>query len=130
MIAPGAHWRARCATRRPPPKQAEIAHHLAALEAAVRRIEAERVRSERADDDSVCPAEPDQSPLAESWRLRRPVWIAVTLVVAALCAGAYVFWSGHRAASLASRVPVIGATTSAAAMTKDGDIPPGITAAQ
>jgi lipoprotein-anchoring transpeptidase ErfK/SrfK len=113
--------------RRPQPTQAEISHELAALEAAVRRIEAERARSGSAENESAAlPAEPDQSPLLESSWSRRPVWIAFTLVVAALCAGAYAFWSGHRATSLASRTPANGPTTSAALATKDGDIPPGI----
>ena len=63
--------------RRPQPTQAEIARELAALEAAIKRIEAESARSESADNDSASlPAEPDQPPLLGSLRWRRPVSIA------------------------------------------------------
>jgi lipoprotein-anchoring transpeptidase ErfK/SrfK len=114
--------------RRPQPEQAEIARELAELEAAVRRIEAERGGSDQAENSAAVAAEPDQSPLLDPWWSRRPVWIAFTVVVAALCAGAYVFWSGHRAAGLASRAPANGdrVRASAVAMTKDGDVTPGI----
>jgi lipoprotein-anchoring transpeptidase ErfK/SrfK len=113
--------------RRPQPIQAEIARELAALEAAIKRIEAERARAEIAENDpTALPAEPDQSPLLESLHSRRPVWIGLALVVAALCAGAYAFWWSHRAASLASQRPANGLTTNLALKTKDGDMPPGI----
>jgi lipoprotein-anchoring transpeptidase ErfK/SrfK len=112
--------------RRPQPMQAEIARELAALEAAVKRIEAERARSERAENGSTAlPFEADQSPLLEPLRSRRPVWIGLALVVAALSAGAYAFWSSHRPASLVSRGPANSVNTTVLA-TKDGDIPPGI----
>src|ERR1700740_1818485 len=62
--------------RRPQPTQAEIARALAALEAAVSRIEAERARDSADNDSAALPAEPDQSPLLEPSRLRRPVSIA------------------------------------------------------
>jgi lipoprotein-anchoring transpeptidase ErfK/SrfK len=111
--------------RRPQPNQAELARELAALEAAIKRIEAERARNENAENDpTASPAAPDQSPLLES--LRRPlVLIAFALGVAALCAGAYAFWWSHRPASLASRTPANSLNTTMLA-TKDGDIPPGI----
>jgi lipoprotein-anchoring transpeptidase ErfK/SrfK len=99
--------------------RAEIARELAALEAAVKRIE----RAE--NDPTALLAEPDQSPLLDPLRSRRPVWIGLTLVVAALCAGAYAFWSSHRPASLVSRAPANSVNTTVLA-TKDGDIPPGI----
>lgn len=68
--------------RRPQPTQAEIARELAALEAAIKRIEAESARSGSADSDSAAlPAEPDQSPLLGSLRWRRPVSIAFVLVI-------------------------------------------------
>jgi hypothetical protein len=55
---------------------------LAALEAAIKRIEAESARSGSADSDSAAlPAEPDQSPLLGSLRWRRPVSIAFVLVI-------------------------------------------------
>jgi lipoprotein-anchoring transpeptidase ErfK/SrfK len=111
--------------RRPQPTQAEVARELAALEAAVKRIEAERA-PESAADDFALPAEPGQSPLLGSLRSRRPVAIAFILVVAALCAGAYAFWSSHQRASLVSRAPANSVNTNTALATKDGDIPPGI----
>lgn len=112
--------------RRPQPNQAELAHELAALEAAIKRIEAERARNENAENDpTASPAEPNQSPLLDSLRSRPLVLIAFALGVAALCAGAYAFWWSHRPASLASRTPANSLNTTMLA-TKDGDIPPGI----
>jgi lipoprotein-anchoring transpeptidase ErfK/SrfK len=112
--------------RRPQPNQAELARELAALEAAIKRIEAERARNENAENDpTASPAEPDQSPLLESLRSRPLVLIAFALGVAALCAGAYAFWWSHRLASLASRTPANSLNTTMLA-TKDGDVPPGI----
>jgi len=110
--------------RRPQPIQAELARELAALEAAVKRIEAERAPSENAENDpTALPAEPDQSPLLESLRSRPLVLIALALGVAALCAGAYAFWWSHRPAPQASRTPANSINMLA---TRDGDIPPGI----
>lgn len=112
--------------RRPEPTQAEIARELAALEAAVKRIEAERASEEGAERRSpVLSGEPDRSPLREPWRARRPVWIAFAVVIAALCAGAYTVWSSHRPTDVASRVPA-NRQTNAVAAANDGDIPPGI----
>ena len=95
--------RARCTltsqmrARRPEATQAEIGRELAALEAAVRRIEAERARSESVENDSLAlPSEPAQLPLLQSWLAPRPVWIAFSIVVAALCAGGYAYWSRVR----------------------------------
>jgi len=110
--------------RRPQPIQAELARELAALEAAVKRIEAERLPGENAENDpTALPAEPDQSPLLESLRSRPLVLIAFALGVAALCAGAYAFWWSHRPAPQASRTPANSINMLA---TRDGDIPPGI----
>jgi len=112
--------------RRPQPSQAEIARELAALEAAIKRIEAERARGEGTEHGpTALPAEPDQSPLLESLRSRPLVLIALALVVAIGCAGAYAFWWSHRPANLVSRTPANGVNATAHA-TKDGDIPPGI----
>ena len=112
--------------RRPQPIQAELARELAALEAAVNRIEAERARDEEAENDpTALPAEPDQSPLLESLRSRPLVVIALALGVAALCAGAYAFWWSHRPATQASRTPANSINANMLA-TRDGDIPPGI----
>src|ERR1700751_743255 len=107
--------------RRPQPIKAELARELAALEAAIKRIEAERAPSESAESDpTALPAEPDQSPLLESLRSRPLVLIAFALGVAALCAGACAFWWSHRPASLASRIPANGVNTTVQAA-KDGD---------
>jgi lipoprotein-anchoring transpeptidase ErfK/SrfK len=112
--------------RRPQPIQAELARELAALEAAVNRIEAERARDEEAENDpTALPAEPDQSPLLESLRSRPLVVIALALGVAALCAGAYAFWWSHRPGTQASRTPANSINANMLA-TRDGDIPPGI----
>jgi len=112
--------------RRPQPIQAELARELAALEAAVKRIEAERAPSENAENDpTALPAEPDQSPLLESLRSRPLVLIAFALGVAALCAGAYAFWWSHRPAPQASRTPANSINANMLG-TRDGDIPPGI----
>ena len=112
--------------RRPQATQAEIARESAALEAAIKRIEAERARSESTQTDpTALPVEPDQSPLLEFVRSRPLVLIAFALAVAALCAGAYAFWWSHRPASMASRAPANSVSGTVLA-TKDGDIPPGI----
>ena len=112
--------------RRPQPTQAEIARELAALDLAIKRIEAERARRESAETDLMArPAEPRQSPLFKYLRSRPIVLIALALVVAAVCAGAYAFWWSHRQASLISRAPANGVNTGAIA-TKGGDIPPGM----
>ncbi len=113
--------------RRPQPTQAEMARELAALEAAVKRIEAERARSGSVENESGALAtEPDRSPLLESWRSPRPVSIAFAVVIAALCASAYAFWSNHGAGSLASPTPQNKTNNNRALAAKDGDIPPGI----
>jgi len=113
--------------RHPQPTQAEIARELAALEAAIKRIETESAPSAHAENDpTALPAEPDQSPLLEPLRSRQPAWIGLALVVAALCAGAYAFWSSHRPASLVSRAPANRVNANTVLATKDGDIPPGI----
>jgi lipoprotein-anchoring transpeptidase ErfK/SrfK len=110
--------------RRPPVSRAEIADEIAALEAAVNRIESEQTWKDRGDGvGDPPPAELNPSPIAEL--LRRPALIAFALVIAALCAGGYVYWTNHRADSVAS-APANKLTTNAALTTKDGDVPPGI----
>jgi lipoprotein-anchoring transpeptidase ErfK/SrfK len=113
-------------TRRPQPIKAELARELAALEAAIKRIEAERAPSESAESEhTALPAAPDQSPLLESLRSRPLVLIAFALGVATLCAGAYAFWWSHRSAPQASRAPA-NSMNASMRPTRDGDIPPGI----
>jgi lipoprotein-anchoring transpeptidase ErfK/SrfK len=114
--------------RRPQPSRAEIAGELAGLEAAIDRIEAERAGNESVDSESsVSPDAAEQSPLVDSPPWRHPVWIAVVLIGAAACAGAYVFWSSHRpATSIASRTLPQKPNTNLLRAAKDGDLPPGI----
>src|SRR5262249_36664762 len=112
--------------RSPRATEAEIARELAALEAAIERIEAESARSEGGQTDpTALPVEPVHSPLLEFLRSRPLVLTAFALAVAALCAGAYAFWWSHRPASMTSRAPANSVNPTALA-TKDGDIPPGI----
>lgn len=112
--------------RRPKPVPAELARELSALEAAIKRIEAERALGENAEKDSTAlSTAPDQSALLESLRSRPLVLIGLALGVAALCAGAYAFWWSKRPASLASRTPANSVNATMVA-TRDGDIPPGI----
>jgi lipoprotein-anchoring transpeptidase ErfK/SrfK len=112
--------------RRPQPIPAELARELAALEAAIKRIEAERARDEEAENDHMAlSAAPDQSTLFESLRSRSLVLMALALGVAALCAGAYAFWWSHRPETQALRTPANSINANMLA-TRDGDIPPGI----
>ena len=114
--------------RRPQPPRAEIARELAALQAAIARIEAERVGNDSVDSEpSIAPVSSDQSQLLDSPPWRHPVWIAVALIVAAACAGAYVFWSSQRSAtSMAARAPATKSSTNVVRAAKDGDLAPGI----
>jgi len=113
--------------RRPQPSPAEIARELAALKAAIERIEAERAGNESLDSEpSIAAAAADQSPL-DSPPWRHPIWIALVLIVAAACAGAYVFWPSQRpATSVASRAPANKPSSNIVRAAKDGDLPPGV----
>lgn len=112
--------------RRPPPSQAEIAGELAALEAGIERIEAQRGSGESADSDSSVTDAAEQSPLAEPWHRRPLVWIAVALIVALFGAGAYVLSPSQRPAPMASRSPANKPNTNFVLAAKDGDLPPGV----
>jgi lipoprotein-anchoring transpeptidase ErfK/SrfK len=113
--------------RHPRPSQAEITRELAALEAGIERIEAERGGNESADSDSsVAPAAADQSPLLEPWHRRRLVWITVALIVAFFGAGAYVLWPSQRPTPMASRLPANKPNMNFVLAGKDGDLPPGV----
>jgi hypothetical protein len=112
--------------RRPQPSQAEIAREFMALEGAVRRVEAERARSQTAEDDCPSPAERDQLPLLASLRSRPLFLIGFALVVSALSAGTYALWSSHWAATLAAQPPANKPGSKIVSTTKDGDLPPGI----
>jgi lipoprotein-anchoring transpeptidase ErfK/SrfK len=112
--------------RRPSASQAEIAAEQDALDAAIKRIETEMAWTERTSGSSSgSRVEPNQWPIAEWVQLRGRLWMAFAVIVAALCAGGYVYWSSHRSTNEAANVPPnILSTTNMAA--KDGDIPPGI----
>ena len=109
--------------RRPQPTQAEIARELAALEAAIKRIEAESARSGSADSEfrgaagrtgSIAVARIFALAPARLDRLRPRYPREPTL------------WPSHRPASLLSRAPASRVNANTALATKDGDIPPGI----
>jgi len=115
--------------RRPPASPVEIANEEAALDAAIKRIETEMAGVGAASGRArVSGVKPGRGPIAELFSLRGPAWI-VLASVAALCAGGYVYWSTHRPTSKAATAPSNMASSRAnttAAMTKDGDIRPGV----
>jgi lipoprotein-anchoring transpeptidase ErfK/SrfK len=114
-------------SRRPPAAPSEIATEEAALEAAIKRIEAEMASAGRTSGRSgASQIKPDRSSILQSLPLRGPVWIALAVVVAALCAGGYTYWSTHRSTSNVAAAPSNSASVTAAMTTKDGDIRPGI----
>jgi lipoprotein-anchoring transpeptidase ErfK/SrfK len=115
--------------RRPPASPSEIARERASLDAAIKRIEAERPWVAAAGvtgTSGVSATKPDRSPILELLPLRGPVWIALAVVVAALGAGGYTYWSTHRSTSKVATAPSNTANVPAAMTTKDGDIRPGI----
>ncbi len=84
----------------PPPPLRQIATEEAALEAAIERIESELSWSERTgvtdrDDAADLGSEMDRGPIEEPRRMRSVAAIAAVLVIAALAAGGYAFWSGR-----------------------------------
>jgi len=114
-------------SRRPPASPSEIATERASLDAAIKRIEAERPWVGAASATSgVSATKPDRSPILELLPLRGPIWIALAVVVAALGAGGYTYWSTHRSTSKVATAPSNTASVPAAMTTKDGDIRPGI----
>jgi lipoprotein-anchoring transpeptidase ErfK/SrfK len=136
--------------RQPPTPRAAIAAEQAALDAAIRRIEAEISRPARrapvydeaaderdgdiAETISVEP-DPDRAPIAKPLRLGNATWITLACIVAAVGAGAYV-WAGrsHQAApppakteaSAPAKPAAPAAPVTAVATAKDGDLPPGV----
>jgi lipoprotein-anchoring transpeptidase ErfK/SrfK len=117
--------------RRPPASPTEFAAERAALDAAIKRIEADRPWIGRAGGASGVPqTKPDRSPIVKLLPLRGPVWIALAVVVAALGAGATTYWSTHRSTSKVATAPSNTANVTAAMTTKDGDIRPGIDGGQ
>jgi lipoprotein-anchoring transpeptidase ErfK/SrfK len=114
-------------SRRPPPSPTEFAAERAGLDAAIKRIEADRPWMKgTSGPSSVARTKPDRRPIVKSLPLRGPVWIALSVVIAALGAGVYTFWSTHRSTSKVATAPSNTASVTAVATTKDGDIRPGI----
>jgi lipoprotein-anchoring transpeptidase ErfK/SrfK len=114
-------------SRRPPASPSEIATERASLDAAIKRIEAERPWVGATSATSgVSATKPDRSPILELLPLRGPIWIALAVVVAALGAGGYTYWSTHRSTSKVATAPSNTASVPAAMTTNDGDIRPGI----
>jgi lipoprotein-anchoring transpeptidase ErfK/SrfK len=116
--------------RRPPASPTEFAAERAALDAAIKRIEADRPWVGLKGTSDVAQTQPapksDRSSILELLPLRGPVGIALAVVVAALCAGGYTYWSTHRSTSKVATAPSNTASVPAAMTTKDGDIRPGI----
>jgi lipoprotein-anchoring transpeptidase ErfK/SrfK len=125
--------------RRPPTPRTAIAAEQAALDAAIRHLEAQMLLSAR-DDDSpgtfAIEPEPDRVPIAKPFRMSSATWVVLAVIVAAIGAGGYV-WLGARksapppakteASSPAPAKPAASAAPKpAAATTKDGDLPPGV----
>jgi lipoprotein-anchoring transpeptidase ErfK/SrfK len=132
--------------RRPPTPRAAIAAEQAALDAAIRRVEAEITRPPRraavyderdgdiAETISVEP-DPDREPIARPPRFGNATWIAIACMVAAIGAGAYVWLGrGHKMAAPPAKIeastppqaPTPAAPATTVATAKDGDLPPGV----
>jgi lipoprotein-anchoring transpeptidase ErfK/SrfK len=116
-------------SRRPPASPREFAAERAALDAAIKRIEADRPWAGGTNGRSgVSQAKPDRGAILKSLSLplQGPVWIALAIVIAALGAGGYTYWSTHRSTSKVAGAPSNTASVTAAMTMKDGDIRPGI----
>jgi lipoprotein-anchoring transpeptidase ErfK/SrfK len=114
-------------SRRPPASPAEIAAERAALAAAVRRIEAESAwLAAPPGGPEIAPAEPEPERPAAMREIDGRVWIAATVVIAALFAGGYAYWRNHRAPAIAARVTPNPTRPAVNVRTKDGDLPPGV----
>lgn len=138
-------------TKHPAAPMADIAAEQANLEAAIQRIESELSWTERdktadaqttsqdtpnieskSDISAGSWAEPKRVPAATARPLRGAAWIALTVVVAALGAGAYIFLgeTSQKAAPSEAAAAKGGAKTAAPsrhiATLKDGDLPPGV----
>jgi lipoprotein-anchoring transpeptidase ErfK/SrfK len=140
--------------RRPPAPRTAIAAEQAALDAAIRRLEADMsrparrvsARNEPADDDRAddrtmtgtfaIEPEPDRMPIAKPFRMSSATWIVLAVVAAAIGAGGYVWYGAHKAAPPPAKIeasnpaPAKPAEPAAPkpvlATTKDGDLPPGV----
>jgi lipoprotein-anchoring transpeptidase ErfK/SrfK len=123
--------------RRPPAPQAAIAAEQSALDAAIRRVEADLSRGEPAyepdrDIAGTFSVEPDadRMPIAKPFRMSSATWLVLAVVAAAISAGGYVWLSGHKSppAKIEASAPAepAAAPMTVAATTKDGDLPPGV----
>jgi lipoprotein-anchoring transpeptidase ErfK/SrfK len=138
--------------RQPPTPPRAIVAEQSALDAAIRRIEAEMSRVGRgamardnlADDSdsdiaSDTALEPERGPIARPLRLSGVSWIAVAVVAAVIAAGGYIFWVQHAHRSAAPLVktaapakvqqPAPAAAPAPAAKiatAKDGELPAGV----
>jgi lipoprotein-anchoring transpeptidase ErfK/SrfK len=124
--------------RRPPAPPTVIAAEQSALDAAIRRVEADMSRGEPAyepdrDMAGTFSIEPelDRGPIVKPVRMSSATWIVVAIVIAAIGAGGYVWLGAHKSAPPAETAAPAPATksatpTTAIATTKDGDLPPGV----
>jgi lipoprotein-anchoring transpeptidase ErfK/SrfK len=106
----------RLRARRPPLSVAEIASEQAALDAAIKRVEAEMEWAEQGD------VAPDRGPIELPSRRRGVIWLALALVAAALGASGFGYWAKTRTSHASAPQP---AQATANDTTKDGDLPPG-----
>jgi lipoprotein-anchoring transpeptidase ErfK/SrfK len=112
--------------RQPPTPPRAIVAEQSALDAAIRRIEAETLRTGRdtmARDDRIgdidiasdTAIEPERGPIARPLRFGSVSWIAVAVVAAVIAAGGYIFWVQHAHRSAATPVKTATPATPAAA---------------
>jgi lipoprotein-anchoring transpeptidase ErfK/SrfK len=127
----------RLKARRPPAPPAAIAAEQSALDAAIRRIEADMSSPDFADDGSGDIADAtslaaERRPPAGALPFRSGTLIVFAIVAAALCAGAFLWVQRtHQSSAVPSTktaAPGNAARPAAAtaAALKDGDLPPGV----
>ena len=138
--------------RRPATPPDAIAAEQSALDAAIKRIEAEMSRPVRparratpredplddADGDITSSFAPERGPLPAPFRLGGVSLLAIAIVAAAIGAGGYMFWLQHAHRSAAPPVksasstatpqapPAAKVASAKLATGKDGDLAPGI----
>jgi lipoprotein-anchoring transpeptidase ErfK/SrfK len=106
----------RLRARRPPLSVVEIASEQAALDAAIKRVEAEM---EWTEQDGIAP---DRGPIEPPLRWRGAIWFALALVAAALGASGFGYWAKTRTSHAPAPQP---AQATAKDTAKDGDLTPG-----
>ncbi len=110
----------RLRARRPPLSVAEIASEQAALDAAIKRVEAEM---EWTEQDTIAP---DRGPIEPPSRWRGAIWFALALVAAAAGASGFSYWAKTKASHASAPQPAQAAAKDTAKdTTKGGDLPPG-----